>query len=108
MLDKLLSQYIKSVEHISFILRMKREETLLIANNRFSKNLLKARMARFMASTQGHATTIYNSDGGHAQAMVCLEKLSKLMLVDNLEHIINDIHNILRAYYEITCKHFIN
>jgi hypothetical protein len=93
MLDELINRYKKSVEHIRFILRTERQGTLLTETNRFSKNLFEARLARFMASVQ---------------VPLSLEKIRECVPIGNLEHTVGDIHNILRAYYEIARERFVD
>jgi hypothetical protein len=108
MLEELIRRYKKTMEHVKFVVRTEREGELLTLNNNFNKNLQKARMERFMTNVRGHATTVYDVNGGHPQSAVYVDKVFRSVPMDNLEHTVGDIHNILKAYYQVARERFVD
>jgi hypothetical protein len=108
MLEKLIRRYKKTIKHVKFVVRTEREGELLTLNNNFNKNLQKARMERFMTNVWGHVTTVYDINSGHPQSAVYVDKVFRLIPMDNLEHTVGDIHSILKAYYQITRERFVD
>jgi hypothetical protein len=76
--------------------------------NNFNKNLQKVRMERLMTNVWGHATTVYGVGGGHPQSAVYVNKIFRSEPMGNLEHTVGDIHNILKAYYEVARERFVD
>ena len=108
MLEELIRRYKKIMEHVKFVVRTEREGTLLTLNNNFNKNLQKVRMERLMTNVWGHATTVYGVGGGHPQSAVYVNKIFRSEPMGNLEHTVGDIHNILKAYYEVARERFVD
>lgn len=108
MLDELIGRYKKTMEHVKFVVRTEREGTLLTLNNNFNKNLQKARMERLVTNVRSHATTVYDADRGHPHSAVHVDKIFRSVPMGNLEHTVGDIHNILKAYYEVARERFVD
>jgi hypothetical protein len=108
MLDELIRRYEKTMEHVKFVVKTEREGTLWTANNNFNKNLQKARMETLMTNVRGHAITVYDAGGGHPHSAVDVDKIFRSVPTGNLEHTVGDIHNILKAYYEVARERFVD
>ena len=108
MLEELIRRYKKIMEHVKFVVRTEREGTLLTLNNNFNKNLEKARIERLMTNVRGHAATVYDAGGSHPQSAVYMDKISRSVPMGNLDHTVGDIHNILKAYYEVARERFVD
>jgi hypothetical protein len=76
--------------------------------NNFNKNLWKARMERLMTNVRGHAATVYDAGGDRSLSAAYVDKIFRSALMSNLEHIVGDIHNILKAYYKPACERFVD
>jgi hypothetical protein len=77
-------------------------------NNSFNKSFQNARIEKFMINVRSHVTTMYDAGGGHPQSAVYVDKIFRSVPMDNLEHTVGDIHNILKAYYEVARERFVD
>lgn len=94
LVDELLERYRKLVEHIRFLLQTERSGNLLTTNHYFSETLDKLRSERSAEPTESFS---FGSSNATQRASV-----------DNLEHTVRDIHNILKAYYKVARKRFVD
>jgi len=94
LIDELLSRYREVVEHIQFLLRTERVGNLLTINHYFSKTLDKLRSERSAEPIED----FFFSSSNAAQRTP----------VGNMEHTVRDIHDILRSYYKVASKRFVD
>lgn len=81
-------------EHIQFLLRTERSGNLLTTNHYFSETLDKLRSARGADATKSSP-----SDSRNAAERTTL---------DNMEHTVRDVHDILQSYYKVARKRFVD
>ena len=94
LLDELLQRYRKLIEHVQFILRTERSGNLLTTNHYFSETLDKLRSERSAEPTESFAFSSSNA--------------SQRAPLSNMEHTVRDIHDILKSYYKVARKRFVD
>ena len=94
LVDELLQRYRKMVDHIQFLLRTERSGNLLTTNHYFSETLDKLRSERNAETTES-----FSFGSNHA---------AQRASVGNIEHTVRDIHDILKSYYKVARKRFVD
>ncbi|KAL8902671.1 MAG: hypothetical protein Q9207_004473 [Kuettlingeria erythrocarpa] len=101
--DQLAERYKKAIDHAKFILHVERSGTPLTTNHYFADNLEKSRTKRMRDSLK--TQTIEISGYG---AMVQVDSMIQGSTGSNTEHTIQDLHDILRSYYKVARKRFVD
>jgi hypothetical protein len=107
--ERLVDRYRAAVDHVEFIIRVERFGTPLTTNPYFNENLQKCRMDRLEKMLETH--TEPQKDPAPWQSrnqVVRLDRIKQSMAMDNSEHTIQDIHDILESYYEVARKRFVD
>ena len=94
LLDELLQRYRKLAEHVQFILRTERSGNLLTTNHYFSETLDKLRSERSLEPAESFTFGSSN--------------VSQRAPLSNMEHTVRDIHDILKSYYKVARKRFVD
>ncbi|KAI9810024.1 MAG: hypothetical protein M1827_006722 [Pycnora praestabilis] len=94
LMNALLQRYRKTVEHVRFVLHTERSGNLLTTNHAFGKALAELRSERSAEQNEG-----FSFGSGNAT--------QRTPAVD-LEHTVRDIHDILKSYYEVARKRFVD
>lgn len=106
MSDELLSCYQKAINHTEFILRVERQGTLLTTNHYFNDNLQKARAERLKSSVKNQ--TISAKIDGMWQDVTKKDSIVQSVQMGNIQHTVEDIHAILKSYYKVARKRFVD
>jgi hypothetical protein len=106
--DPLLERYQKAIDHVNFIIKVERFGTPLTQNHYFSDNLQKFRMDRIKKALENISQEKYDSCGQSSGKYVKPEHVATAIPMGNVEHTILDIHSILKAYYKVARKRFID
>jgi hypothetical protein len=61
-----------------------------------------------MTNVRDHATTAYDTGDDRPLSAAYVDKIFRPVLMSNLEHIVGDIHNILKAYYKPARERFVD
>jgi hypothetical protein len=81
----------------------------LTTNHHFNENLQKCKTCRLEKLLGNHAEKSYDQAGFAQSGKVeKLEKIRHSMTMDNTEHTIQDIHDILESYYKVARKRFVD
>ena len=94
LMDGLIQRYRKTVEHVHFVLQTERSGNLLTTNHYFSETLDKLRSDRSAEQNDG-----FSFGAGDA---------TRRTPVGNMEHTVRDIHDILKSYYKVARKRFVD
>jgi len=94
LLDKLIQRYRKLVEYVRFILRTERSGNLLTTNHYFGETLNKWRSECNVEPIESYAFGSGNA--------------SRRAPLSNMEHTVRDIHDILKSYYKVARKRFVD
>lgn len=105
LLDELIERYRKSIEHTKFILSVERSGTPLTANHYFTDNLEKNRNARTKANLQKNA--IWDQTGQVKVVNLDAVQSSATNSSNEKQHV-DEIHDILKAYYKVARKRFVD
>ncbi|KFY54488.1 hypothetical protein V496_07251 [Pseudogymnoascus sp. VKM F-4515 (FW-2607)] len=107
--EPLLERYQKAVDHVKFILHVERFGTPLTTNHYFNENLQKCKTRRLEKVLTEHKEHNYTPDGRRrADMVVKVEQLKQSIAMDNTEHTVQDIHDILESYYKVARKRFVD
>ena len=104
--DELLERYQKAISHTHFILDVERKGTPLTTNHYFNDNLQKARVERLKSALKGQAVEV--KFGNEYRDMVKMDAIVSSVQMGNLEHTVEDIHAILKSYYKVARKRFVD
>lgn len=104
--DELLERYEKAMSHTRFILDVERKGTPLTTNHYFNDNLQKARVERLKSALKDQAVTVKFSN--EHRVMVKMDAIVSSVPMGNLEHTVEDIHAILKSYYKVARKRFVD
>ncbi|KAL8761455.1 MAG: hypothetical protein Q9184_002412 [Pyrenodesmia sp. 2 TL-2023] len=101
--DHLLERYKKAIEQAKFILKVERSGTPMTTNHYFADNLEKSRSKRTKDGLTKKAFISQNYG-----LVVKVDTMAPDTAGSNLDHTIQDIHDILRSYYKVARKRFVD
>ncbi|KYG39951.1 hypothetical protein M433DRAFT_161110, partial [Acidomyces richmondensis BFW] len=101
LLDGLLDRYRLAIRHVHFLLTVERDGIPMTVNHYFNENLEKRRQARLASAMEGLSV----SDFKHGWVVKLADALQSYPM-SNTNHTIQDIHDILAAYYKVARKRF--
>ncbi|KAL6719642.1 hypothetical protein ACLMJK_001563 [Lecanora helva] len=105
LLDHLLERYKRSMEHTRFILSVERFGTPITTNHYFTDNLERSRNAQTKAQLQRFAFW----DPAQKSETVKLDQiLNSKSNASNEQNTIDDLHDILKSYYKVARKRFVD
>jgi hypothetical protein len=107
--EPLLERYQKAVNHVKFIIKVERFGTPVTTNHYFNETLQKCKSHRLEKLLGTHALDNYYPDGRRrTDKVVNLEHIKQSITMDNTEHTVQDIHDILVSYYKVARKRFVD
>ncbi len=101
-----MERYERAISYTDFILRVERKGTLLTTNYYFNDNLQKARVERLKTALKGQATAV--EFGNKYRLIVNIDAIVYSVQMGNIEHTVEDIHAILKSYYKVARKRFVD
>lgn len=107
LVEELVQRYEKTIEHVKFVLRTEREGNLLTTNHYFNENLEKARAERLRAAANEMTEQLWDLSPTSAK-LVNVDNIVRIAGIGNLQHTVRDIHDILKAYYTVARKRFVD
>ncbi|KAE8376986.1 P-loop containing nucleoside triphosphate hydrolase protein [Aspergillus bertholletiae] len=102
-MDNLLDKYQRALAQVDFLLHVERDQAPKTLNHYFNENLQKCRQERLHSKLNGKV--IHDS---RLKQVVRLEDLSVLNHMSNSEYTVQDIHDILKSYYKVARKRFVD
>ena len=105
LLDHLIERYKKSIEQTKFILSVERSGTPLTTNHYFTDNLEKSRNARTRAQLQKNA---FWDQTQQCNVVMLDAVMSSKSNASNEKQTVDDLHDILKAYYKVARKRFVD
>lgn len=103
LMDGLIERYKKSIDHANFILYVERTGTPLTENHYFADNLEKCRQQRLKALMEKMKFDV--EDHGD---VVRVDDILQTSTASNTDHTIRDLHDILKSYYKVARKRFVD
>lgn len=105
-MDELLERYKRAMSHTDFILRVERKGTPLTTNHYFNDNLQKARVERLRSALKSRA--YMDTPGFGGREVIAVVSAVDSVQMGNIEHMVEDIHAILKSYYTVARKRFVD
>ncbi|KAF2670865.1 dynamin GTPase [Microthyrium microscopicum] len=103
LMDGLFPRYQKALENVRFLLHVERRGTPATLNHYFNDNLQKSRQKRVRASVEGKSFTSDTHGGG---PLVRIEDIVETRSMSNVQHVVQEVHDILESYYKVARKRF--
>ncbi|MCJ1266547.1 hypothetical protein MMC22_006432 [Lobaria immixta] len=103
LLEGLVTRYQKAIDHVKFILHVERAGTPSTLNHYFNDNLEQCRQKRLESSMERKAINITNYG-----RMVELNAIYQKAHMSNVDHAVRDLHDILKSYYKVARKRFVD
>ncbi|PYI13434.1 dynamin [Aspergillus violaceofuscus CBS 115571] len=107
LLDDLIEKYRQALSTTNFLLRIEREGTPMTQNHYLNSNLHKCRQERISSEAKKSCFSV-KYENGSAVECVKLSDLTQIHHTNNLQHTVQDIHDILKSYYKVARKRFID
>jgi hypothetical protein len=101
--DELTGKYRQAIAHVEFLLKIERAGTPMTLNHYLNDNLQKCRQQRFKEALAGKTL----EDCSHGE-VIRVSDLSYRDNMSNAEHTVQDLHDILQAYYKVARKRFVD
>ncbi|KYG42578.1 hypothetical protein M433DRAFT_402747 [Acidomyces richmondensis BFW] len=101
--DGLLCRYKVAIQHVQFLLEVERNGIPMTTNHYFSDNLEKCRQERMFSLMQEFSI----NDCKHG-SVIRLSDAKRTHPMSNMEHIVQDIHDILQSYYKVARKRYVD
>ena len=112
LLEKFVDQYKVAIKHVEFLLEVELDGMPLTKNPSFEENLHKFRLERLGASMSKSSIATDNlKDAGGQEIKGTVVRLEDVMLsgpMGDIEYAVNDIYCVLKAYYEIALRRYID
>ncbi|KAI0448815.1 dynamin GTPase [Xylaria acuta] len=103
LIEELRAKYQGALEHTNFLLKVELEGKPATLNHYFNENLSKCRQERLLRRLQDKMV----SDSTHGN-VVRLEDITQTHPLGNIDHVIFEIHDILRSYYKVALKRIVD
>ncbi|CAG8211507.1 unnamed protein product [Penicillium olsonii] len=101
--EGLLKNYSRAVSMVDFLLDIEREGTLVTLNHYLNDNLEKCRQKRLLEQVSPKSL----DDCSHGR-VVRLADVATQHHMSNVDHTVQDIHDILESYYKVARKRFVD
>ncbi|EME80001.1 uncharacterized protein MYCFIDRAFT_141872 [Pseudocercospora fijiensis CIRAD86] len=102
LLDELLKRYQKSLDAAKFLLEVESTDTPFTLNHYFNDNLQKTRHEKVHAGLKRKAFELEGTQ------VVRVDQAAEVNDMSNDEHVVQEIHDILKSYYKVTRKTFVD
>ncbi|GAW19360.1 hypothetical protein ANO14919_088460 [Xylariales sp. No.14919] len=103
LMEELRAKYQAALDHTNFLLRVELEGNPATLNHDFNDNLPKCREERLLKGFE--EKTFPDSTYGK---VVRLDDITQNHPLGNVDYVIFEIHDILRAYYKVALKRFVD
>ncbi|TVY58278.1 Interferon-induced GTP-binding protein Mx2 [Lachnellula cervina] len=103
LMDGLMERYKKALTQVEFVLQVERSGNPMTLNHYFNDNLEKCRQKRM------RKTMLTKSfDNCKHGTVVPLDAIMENHPMSNMQHIVQDLHDILQSYYKVARKRFVD
>ncbi|RDH26896.1 P-loop containing nucleoside triphosphate hydrolase protein [Aspergillus welwitschiae] len=107
LLDGLSDKYRQALSTTNFLLRIERDGTPMTQNHYLNSNLQKCRQERITSAAKKSSVSVTYQNGSSGEC-VPLSDLTQIHHMNNMEQTVQDIHDILKSYYKVARKRFID
>ncbi|KAL2838451.1 P-loop containing nucleoside triphosphate hydrolase protein [Aspergillus pseudoustus] len=102
LMDGLLEKYTQALEKAEFLSQIERSGTPITLNHYFNDNLEKSRQHRMAKSLKG--SSFFHG----SKEVISVKDIFKHKHMSNSEHVVREIHDILKSYYKVSRKRFVD
>ncbi|KAJ5318544.1 hypothetical protein N7476_004964 [Penicillium atrosanguineum] len=107
LIEDLIDKYRKALSMAEFLLQIEREGTPMTQNHYLNSNLQKCRQERISSEVKELAFSVKYDDSSKGEC-VRVSDLTRIHHMSNLQQTVQDIHDILKSYYKVARKRFID
>lgn len=107
-MDDLLARYASGMDYAKFLAQVEREKKPYTVNHYFSSNLQKARGDRVSEALKGKRHYDSRCHSPAAYVVKFDQVKSAITNKSNQDHAQEDIHDILKSYYKVSRKRFVD
>lgn len=105
LLQPLLPSYEKALQQTSFLVEIERHGNLMTMNHYFAENVRKAQEARLKLKLE--ALNSWQTGDESREPLLRLKDILGVVM-SNDDHTIQDLHDILKSYYKVARKRFVD
>ncbi|PLB48222.1 hypothetical protein P170DRAFT_359667 [Aspergillus steynii IBT 23096] len=105
-LDDLIDKSRHALSTTNFLLQIEREGTPMTQNHYLNSNLKKCRQECMSSEAKKSSFSVEYHNGSSGEC-VRLSDLTQIHHINNLHQTVQDIHDILKSYYKVARKRFI-
>ncbi|THY78240.1 dynamin GTPase [Aureobasidium pullulans] len=106
LMEPLLEKYVKVLKHTEFLLFVERSSTPITLNKYFNANLEKSRQDRLQKTLEEKAWATDSADKG--PAVLVKDLIQQHSGMSNSKHTVFELHDILKSYYKVARKRFVD
>ncbi|KAJ5360070.1 dynamin [Penicillium concentricum] len=106
LMDGLIERYRKSLSMTDFLLKIEREGTPMSQNHYLNSNLQKGRQERIASAVKKSSFSVDMHDGSKRDCYQ-VSDLVRIHHMSNSKQTVEDIHDILKSYYKVARKRFV-
>ncbi|KAF2023591.1 dynamin GTPase [Setomelanomma holmii] len=101
--DELTRRYQNAIASVGFLLKVEKSNTPMTMNHYFNENLQRSRQEKVSAHIKKNAF----HNGNHGMVVRLEQASQSVRLMSNEQHVVQDIHDILKSYYKVCRKTFV-
>jgi len=106
--ENLINRYKQAINHAEFILQVERYSTQLTNNHFFNKNLQKSKTNRIYKLKRQPNNSKLTPIQKHIENIINPARAQNSTSIDNVEHTVEQIHNIIESYYNVARERFVD
>ncbi|KAJ5989698.1 dynamin, partial [Penicillium waksmanii] len=107
LMDGLIERYQKSLSMTGFLLKIEREGTPMSQNHYLNSYLQKCRQERIASAVKKTSFSVDMHDGSKRDCYQ-VSDLARIHHMGNFKQTVEDIHDILKSYYKVARKGFVD
>ncbi|KAJ5938478.1 hypothetical protein N7466_001612 [Penicillium verhagenii] len=107
LIEDLTKRYRQALSMTETLLRIERDGTPMTQNHYLNSNLQKCRQERITSAVKKSSFSVDHSDLSTSQC-VRVSDLTQIHHMSNTQQTVQDIHDILKSYYKVARKRFID
>ncbi|KAJ5537458.1 hypothetical protein N7513_010644 [Penicillium frequentans] len=107
LMEDLMGKYRQALSTAEFLLRIERDGTPMTQNHYLNSNLQKCRQERISSAVKESSFSVKYDDLSRGEC-VRVSDLTHIHNMSNLQQTVQDIHDILKSYYKVARKRFID
>ncbi|KAI0022736.1 P-loop containing nucleoside triphosphate hydrolase protein [Xylariomycetidae sp. FL0641] len=108
LVEELLGSYRKAMDHTGFLLQIEREQSPMTLNHYFNDNLQKVQAGRLVSAMEKLGIHAEREGVGEGFFLTGPQLAGFSMDKANSEHVREQLHDVLKSYYKVARKRFVD